>query len=136
MSLEIKVVPDEKQYMFILQLLGKEDLCFWEYFPLDAPSNNEKEQPDCIWEAFEDSFKQTTTFMSYREQNLYNLLQQENESIVDLLTRLSALLEKCNYNQCCMNTCKVHLFIHRVKYIPIRTWAREQQRKLSIWQAT
>ena len=51
MWLETKGVPYHKHYMFILQLLGKEVLCHWKSFPINAP-NNDKEQPGCKWEAF------------------------------------------------------------------------------------
>ena len=40
-------------------LLEKEDLHQWESFALATPNKNNKEQPDCIWEAFEGSFRQT-----------------------------------------------------------------------------
>ena len=83
------------------------------------------EQPDIIWDAFEGSLRQTTSFKSYTEQTLTNLHQQENESNVDLHTTLAVLLDKCNYNQCCMNTQKVQLFIPAVKYFAIKSWARE-----------
>ena len=55
--LETKGVPDHKQYMFILQLLGKEGLHTGN-LPLAAPSNIDKKQPDCVWEAFVGSFRQ------------------------------------------------------------------------------
>ena len=48
MCLGAKGVPDHNQYMFILQILGKECLHHWESFPLAAPHNNEKEQPEHI----------------------------------------------------------------------------------------
>ena len=81
MWLETKVVPDHKQYTFILQLLSKEGPWSLESFLLAAPKNNDKEQPDQIWEAFEGFFRQTTNFRCYREQILNNFYQQDNESI-------------------------------------------------------
>ena len=62
-GLEIKGLPDHKQYMFILQLLSKEEsLCHWESFPITASTNKDKEQSGCIWEAFEVLFRQTSNF--------------------------------------------------------------------------
>ena len=52
--------------------------------------------------------------------------QQENESIADLHTRITLLLEKCNYNQYCMNTCKVQLFVHEIKFFIVCSLGREQ----------
>ena len=36
---ETKIVPNHKQYMFILQLLGKDGLCHWESLLLATPHN-------------------------------------------------------------------------------------------------
>ena len=52
--------------------------------------------------------------MQLRKQTLVNFHEQENESIADLHTRFTLLLEKCNYNQCYMNSHKVDLVIHAV----------------------
>ena len=73
--LETNGVQDHKQYMFILHLLGKENLHKWESFPLDAPNNNDKDQPDHMWEAFKGSFRQTIRFRNYRQQN-FNIFYQ------------------------------------------------------------
>ena len=48
------------------------------------------------------------------------------KSIADPYIRRTVLLEKCNYNQCCMNTFKVDLFIHAVEYFCVHSWASEQ----------
>ena len=55
MWLETKGFPDHKQCILILQSLGEGCLHSWESFPLAAPNNNYKGQPDHIWEAFEGS---------------------------------------------------------------------------------
>ena len=68
MWLETDGVPDLRQYILILQLLGKEGLCYWESFPLATPNNNDKIKTDHIWEAFMGSFKNITSFRSHREQ--------------------------------------------------------------------
>ena len=64
MWLGMKVIPDHKQYMFIPQVLGKEGFHHQESFSLTSPNIKEKEQPDHVWEAFEDSFQQTSSFRS------------------------------------------------------------------------
>ena len=68
MQLKTKDVPHYKLYLFILHLLGKEDLHCWESFPLAGANNNDKEQPDHVWQAFEGTFRQTFRFRSYSEQ--------------------------------------------------------------------
>ena len=59
-------------------------------------------------------------------RQLGNFYQQENESIADLHTVLTVLLEKCNYNQSCMNTHKAGLFMHAVTYFAVCSWPRKQ----------
>ena len=56
MFLETKGIPDGKQYMFFMLLLGKEGLCHWESFPLITTDYNNKEQSDHVFEAFEGCF--------------------------------------------------------------------------------
>ena len=55
MRLQTKDVPDNKQYLFILQ----EGLHCWESFPIGTPNNSDKEILDRKWEAFEGYFCQT-----------------------------------------------------------------------------
>ena len=63
MWLETKGVSDNNHYIFILQLLGKEGLHHLEY-----PNNNDKERADYVWETFKGSFRQTSSFGSYRNK--------------------------------------------------------------------
>ena len=67
MCLQMKSVPDHKKYMFILQLLGKAGLHYWESFPFVTP-NKGKEQPECILEAFRGSLRQNTRIRCYRTE--------------------------------------------------------------------
>ena len=80
MWLETKGVPDNKQYMLILQLLGK-GLCCWEFSLPCPPNKNDKEQQDHAWATSEGSSTKTTSFRSYKEQILSNCHQQENYSL-------------------------------------------------------
>ena len=129
MWLETKGIPDHKQYMFMLQL-GNEGLCHWEYCPLAAPSISENGKCECIRKTLEGSFRHTMNFRSYREYTLNNFHLQESGSIADLHKRLTVLLDKCNYNQCYMNTHKVVLFIHTLKSFVISACTREQPASL------
>ena len=91
---------------------------------LTRPETYNKTRTSICWNGHEKWWcRQTTSCRNYREQALNNLHQQENESIADLW--LIVLLDKWNYNHCCMSTQKVDLFIHSVKYFAIRSWTRE-----------
>ena len=60
------------------------------------------------------------------EQTLSKFQPPKNETVADLHTGWTVLCEKCIYNQYFMNTHKVDLFIHTVKYSAFCSWAREQ----------
>ena len=96
-----------------------------------CPHTNENEQSDHVWEAYQGPFRQTTSFKSHRKQTSNNFHQQEHESTAHLHTILTVLLDKCNYNHCCMSIRKIDLFIHAVKYFAIRFWAWELQADLA-----
>ena len=98
MWLETKGMPNHKHYIFILQLLGKECLHYWESFLLMVHNDNDKEQPCHVWKAFGGSFRQAYNFRSCREQTLSKIHQLENDTIADLHTRLNVLLQKWNYS--------------------------------------
>ena len=101
--------------MFILQLLCKEGLFDWYSLPLMAPNNNNNKHPDCIRKTFKAHLYKHLTSEATGNRLLNNFQQLENESIADLHIRLTELLEKCDYNQCHMNTHKADLFISAVE---------------------
>ena len=94
-------------------------------FPLAALNNNEKDQADHVYGKPLKVFHATHKFQKLQETDLNSLHQQESESIADLHTILTVLPVKCKYSQDCMNTRKVDLFIHAIKNLAIRSWARE-----------
>ena len=59
--LETSVIPDNKQYSFILQLLAKEGLCHWESPPLALSENNDKEDANMVHKVYEGSSWQTSS---------------------------------------------------------------------------
>ena len=113
MARKLRMFQITKKYTFKPANKGP---CCWKSFPLATPNSNDKEQPDHVLETSEGLFGQSSSFRRYRKQTLNDFQQQENELIADLHTRLTVLLEKCNYNQCYMNTHYIGLFIHAVEY--------------------
>ena len=43
------------------------------FFAPTTTNNNERKQPDHVWKAFESSFRQTTSFQSYKKTDLKQL---------------------------------------------------------------
>ena len=125
MWLETNGISDHKQCMFILQLLGKEALCNLESFPLSHPNKNEKEQSNHIWEGLEGLFRQITS--EGTGGRCPPSIAAGNESITDLCTRWTVLLDKCNDNPCFMKMHMVNLFICDDKYFAMRSWPGNSQ---------
>ena len=125
MWLETKGVPDQKLYKFILQLLGKEGLHHWESFQPAAPNSNEKNSHTIYakpWRLIQANCK----FQKLQGADLEWLPPTGKWVHCLSAHHLDCLLDKCNYNQCCMNAPKVHLFIRAVKYLAIRFWVRKK----------
>ena len=123
MWLQTKVVFDNKNSLFILQLFGKEGLNHRESFPLSAEDNTDQKIPDKSMEAFEGSFQQTSSFRGYKEQTLTNFHQQNNESIADLLTKIDFTVR----DMLLQPVCYIYLFKHAVTYFAVCLWTRENQ---------
>ena len=72
MWLETKGMADSKHYIFILQLLSKEGLGHCKSFCPTTANSNEKEQPNHVWETFESSFRQISSFRNCGQETLTN----------------------------------------------------------------
>ena len=123
--------PRSQKYMFILQLLDKESLCPWESFLFAAPNNNEKNSlpmygkplkaPSGKLQASEDTSNRPLTASTSKK------MVHRNGSIANLHTRVTVLLDKCNYIQCCMNTRKVDYSFMLLNTLPSDPWPGKSQ---------
>ena len=74
-------VPKERQYALILVAGGDEAYNHWD--TLEDTIENVKD-PDQVWDAFEKSFEQSTSFWHFRDAYLADFRQDPIESTADL----------------------------------------------------
>ena len=74
-------VPNDRQYALILVVGGNEAYNCWD--TLEDMVENVKE-PEKVWNAFEKSFKQSTSFWHFRDAYLADFRQEPSETMADL----------------------------------------------------
>ena len=74
-------IPEERRYALILVAGGEEAYNCWD--TLEDTIENVKD-PEQVWNAFEKSFKQSTSFWHFRDAYLGDFRQDPTESTADL----------------------------------------------------
>ena len=74
-------IPEERQYALILVAGGEEAYNHWD--TLEDTFENVKD-PEQVWDAFEKSFEQSTSFWHFRDAYLADFRQDPTESTADL----------------------------------------------------
>ena len=74
-------VPAKRQYVLILVVGGDEAFSHWNTL---GDQVSDPKDPDKVWDAYEKSFKQSTSFWHFRNAYLGNFRQDPTESTTDL----------------------------------------------------
>ena len=74
-------VPKERQYALILVAGGDEAYNYWDTL---KDTVEDPTKVDQVWDAYEKSFKQSTSFWHFRDAYLADFRQDPTESTVDL----------------------------------------------------
>ena len=85
-------VPEERQYALILVAGGDEAFNHWN--TLEDMVENVK-NPEQVWDAFEKSFEQSTSFWHFRDAYLADFKQDPTESTADLDLHIKETLMGC-----------------------------------------
>ena len=78
-------VPEERQYALILMAGGDEAYNYWDTL---EDTLEDPKKVDQVWDAFEKSFEQSTSFRHFRDTYLADLRQDLSESMADLDLRI------------------------------------------------
>ena len=89
-------VPEERQYALILVAGGEEAYNCWD--TLEDMVENPKEVKQ-VWEAFEKSFKQSTSFWYFRDTYLGDFRQEDTETTADLDLRIKQTIRGCQWHK-------------------------------------
>ena len=89
-------VPEERQYALIL--VAGDDVAYNCWDTLEETVDNPK-KVDQVWDAFEKSFEQSTSFWHFRYTYLANFRQDPSETMADLDLCIKQTVRECQWKK-------------------------------------
>ena len=86
-------IPEERQWALILVAGGDEAYNSWNTL---EDTVQDRKKVNQLWEAFEKSFKQSTSFWHFRDMYLADFRQDESETTADLDLRIKQTVGGAN----------------------------------------
>ena len=117
-------VSEERQYALILVAGGDEAYNRWDTLEdmVDDPK-----KVDQVWEAFEKSFKQSTSFWHFRDTYLGDFRQDPMESTADLDLHIKQTVRGCQWLKTTEEEWMIDLLYHATIYYEIRKYIQESE---------
>ena len=115
-------VPEERQWALILVAGGDEAYNHWD--TLEETVHDCKKVNE-VWDAFEKSFKQSTSFWHFRDAYLADFRQDESESTADLDLRIKQTVRGCQWRKATEEERMIDLLYHATIYYKIRKFIQE-----------
>ena len=117
-------IPEERQWALLLVAGGDEAYNHWD--------NLEETVTDCkqvkqVWNAFEKSFEQSTSFWHFRDAYLADLRQDESETTADLDLCIKQTVRGCQWKKETEEERMIDLLYHATiyykmcKFVQVRT---------------
>ena len=116
-------VPEERQYALILVAGGEEAYNRWD--TLEETVANPKEV-DQVWDAFEKSFEQSTSFWHFRDAYLGDFRQDPSEMTADLDLRIKQVVRGCQWKES-EEERMIDLLYHATIYYEICKYIQESE---------
>ena len=86
-------IPEERQWALILVAGGDEAYNCWDTLEETVEDHMKVDQ---VWDAFEKSFEQSTSFWHFRDTYLADFRQDESETMADLDLRIKQTVRGAN----------------------------------------
>ena len=117
-------VLEERQYALILVAGGDEAYNCWDTLEdmVDDPK-----KVDQVWEAFEKSFEQSTSFWHFRDTYLGDFRQDPMESAADLDLHIKQTVRGCQWLKTTEEEWMIDLLYHVTIYYEIRKYIQESE---------
>ena len=109
-------IPEERQYAMILVAGGDEAYNQWDTLE-DTVQN--VEDPEQVWNTFEKSFKQSTSFWHFRDAYLADFRQNPTESTADLDFCIKQIIRGCQWKKETEEGQMIDLLYHATIYYDI-----------------
>ena len=89
-------IPEERQWALILVAGGDEAYNCWDTL---EETVEDCKKVDQVWDAFEKSFEQSTSFWHFRDAYLADFRQDESETMADLDLRMKQTVRGCQWKK-------------------------------------
>ena len=117
-------VPEERQYALILVAGGNKAYNHWDT-PEDMVEDPTK--VDQVWDAFEKSFEQSTSFWHFRDAYLADFRQDPTESMADLDLHIKQTVRGCQWKKETEEEQMIDLLYHATIYYEICKYIQESE---------
>ena len=115
-------IPEERQWALILVAGGDEAYNCWDTLEDTVTDRKVAKQ---VWDAFEKSFEQSTSFWHFRDTYLADFRQDESETTADLDLRIKQTVKGCQWQREHEEERMIDLLYHATIYYEIRKFVQE-----------
>ena len=117
-------VPEERQWALILLAGRDEAYNCWDTLEETVQDHKVVDQ---VWDAFEKSFEQSTSFWHFRDAYLADFRQDESETTADLDLCIKQTVRGCQWKKETEEERMIELLYHATIYYEIRKFVQESQ---------
>ena len=117
-------IPEERQWALILVAGGDEAYNHWDTL---EETVQDRKKVDQVWDAFEESFEQSTSFWHFRDTCLADFRQDESETMADLDLCIKQTVRGCQWKKETEEERMIDLLYHATIYYEIRKFVQESE---------
>ena len=115
-------IPEERQWALILVAGGEEAYNCWDTLEDTVKDHKIVQQ---VWDAFEKSFEQSTSFWHFRDTYLADFRQDESETMADLDLYIKQTVRGCQWKKDSEEERMIDLLYHATIYYEIHKFVQE-----------
>ena len=117
-------IPEERQWALILVAGGDEAYNHWDTL---EETVQDRKKVDQVWDAFEKSFEQSTSFWHFRDMYLADFRQDELETTADLDLHIKQTVRGCQWKKETEEEQMIDLLYHDTIYYKIHKFVQESE---------
>ena len=117
-------IPEERQWALILVAGGDEAYNHWDTL---EETVQDRKKVDQVWDAFEKSFEQSTSFWHFRDAYLADFRQDESETMADLDLCIKQTVRGCQWKKETEEERMIDLLYHATIYYEIHKFVQESE---------
>ena len=117
-------IPEERQWALILVAGGDKAYNHWDTL---EDTVEDRKKVDQVWNAFEKSFEQSTSFWHFRDAYLADFRQDESETMADLNLCIKQTVRGCQWKKETEEERMIDLLYHATIYYEIRKFIQESE---------